>query len=100
MSFLQKLFGPKTDFKQLMKNGAVIVDVRTSAEYNDGNIKGSRNISLDQLNSKIKELQLLRKPIIACCRSGVRSGMAVRALKAAGLEAYNGGPWTQLQGKL
>lgn len=100
MSFLQKLFGPKTDFKQLMKDGAVIVDVRTRSEYSDGNIKGSRNISLDQLNSRVKELQLLKKPIIACCRSGVRSGMAVRILKAAGLEAYNGGPWTQLQRKL
>lgn len=100
MSFLQKLFGPKTDFKQLMQNGAVIVDVRTRGEYNNGNIKGSKNISLDQLSGKIKELQQLKKPIITCCQSGMRSGMAVRALKAAGLEAYNGGPWTQLQRKL
>ena len=25
--------GPKTDYKQLMQNGAAIIDVRTKAEY-------------------------------------------------------------------
>lgn len=97
---LEKLFGPKTDFKALMAKGAVIVDVRTRGEYADGHIKGSRNISLDQLGSKIKELQQLKRPIITCCRSGARSGMAVRTLKSAGLEAYNGGPWSSLQQKI
>ena len=34
MSILGKLFGMKSvDYKQLVKEGAVIVDVRTPAEY-------------------------------------------------------------------
>ncbi len=45
MGFLDKLFGgPKVDLKELVKQGAVIVDVRTPAEYQGGHIKGSINI--------------------------------------------------------
>ena len=32
--------GPKVDYKELIKNGAQIVDVRTKAEYQQGHIKG------------------------------------------------------------
>ncbi|HRB19894.1 MAG TPA: rhodanese-like domain-containing protein, partial [Chitinophagales bacterium] len=37
-------FGPKVDYKQLLQEGAVIIDVRTKAEYQSGHIKGSMNI--------------------------------------------------------
>ncbi len=97
---LEKLFGPKTDYKALLKNGAVIVDVRSAAEFNSGHIKGARNISVELVQSRIKELLQLKKPIITCCASGVRSGMATRILKSAGIEAYNGGSWAGLQSKI
>ena len=97
---LEKLFGPKTDYKALLKNGAVIVDVRSAAEFNSGHIKGARNISVELVQSRIKELLQLKKPIITCCASGVRSGMAARILKSAGIEAYNGGSWGGLQSKI
>jgi phage shock protein E len=42
----------------------------------------------------------LGKPVITVCRSGARSGMGKSILAAAGLEAYNGGPWDSLQNKL
>jgi rhodanese-related sulfurtransferase len=97
---LEKLFGPKTDYKTLLKNGAVIVDVRSAAEFNGGHIKGARNISVELVQSRVKELLQLKKPIITCCASGVRSGMAARILKSAGIEAYNGGSWSGLQSKI
>ena len=34
-------FGPKTDFAELVKDGATILDVRTKGEYAGGHIKGS-----------------------------------------------------------
>lgn len=37
-------FGPKVDYKELVKNGAQIVDVRTHSEYASGHVKGSLNI--------------------------------------------------------
>jgi phage shock protein E len=97
---LGKLFGPKTDYKTLLKNGALIVDVRSAAEFNGGHIKGARNISVELVQSRVKELLQLKKPIITCCASGVRSGMAARILKSAGIEAYNGGSWSGLQSKI
>lgn len=95
--FLKKLFGPKADFKALVQNGAIIVDVRTPEEYRDGHIDGSLNIPVQVIQGKIADLKKKGKPIIAVCRSGARSGMAAGILKNAGIEAYNGGPWNALK---
>ncbi len=92
--------GPATDYAELMKKGAQIIDVRTPAEFNGGHIKGSVNIPLDSLQkqlSKIKKTQ----PVITCCASGMRSGAAKQILQANGYtEVYNGGGWAGLQNKL
>lgn len=100
MSFLSKLFGPKTDFKKLVNEGALIIDVRTPGEYNSGHIKGSLNIPVDSVKNKIAELKQKNKPVITCCASGMRSGMAKTILKQSGIEAYNGGSWVSLNNKV
>ncbi|ULQ51541.1 rhodanese-like domain-containing protein [Flavihumibacter fluvii] len=100
MSFLQNLFGPKADFKAIKANGAIIVDVRSEGEFASGHIPGSINIPLDQINSKLNDLKKKNVPVITVCRSGARSGMAKSQLSAAGLEAYNGGPWDSLINQL
>jgi phage shock protein E len=97
---LEKLFKPTTDYKLLVQQGAIIIDVRSAAEFAGGHVSGARNISLDQLNSRIKELQKLNTPIVTCCQSGARSAMAARLLKSAGMTAYNAGPWYSLQKQL
>lgn len=97
---LKKWFGAKTDFRQLVADGALIVDVRTPAEFKSGNIKGSRNIPLDEIKSKLQELKKSGKPVITVCRSGARSGMAKSILAAAGIPVYNGGPWNSLMAKI
>jgi rhodanese-related sulfurtransferase len=89
--------GPKVDLNELMASGAIIVDVRTPAEYKDGHVKGAINLPLQTLgnnSNKLKKDQV----IITCCRSGSRSGMAKRMLKANGFEqVHNGGAWTSLK---
>ena len=99
---LMELFGlkPKVDFKEVYKNGAVIIDVRTQGEYKQGNFKGSQNIPLDQISNRVNEIKKKGKVVIAVCRSGMRSGQATSILKQNGIEAYNGGPWTSLNNKL
>lgn len=93
--------GPKTDYAGLVKNGAVIVDVRTKGEYAGGHIKGSVNIPLDQLSRNLNKFSDKKKPIITCCASGMRSASAKSILKSAGYEeVYNGGGWYGLQAKL
>ena len=101
MNLIQKLFGktPAVDFKTLQKNAAII-DVRTKDEFRTGHIKSSINIPLQSLGSRIDEIRKLNKPVITCCASGVRSGMAKKVLEKAGLEVYNGGGWNGLEAKL
>lgn len=100
---LKKLFGlgPKANFAELVKNGAVILDVRSKGEYSGGHIKGSLNIAVDQLSSNLSKLKDKEKPIITCCASGMRSAAAKNILKANGYkEVYNGGSWNSLQNKI
>ena len=100
--FLKKIFGGSSsvDYKVLISQGAVIVDVRTPVEFKSGHIKGAVNIPLDQVKSKVADLKKKGKPIIACCRSGNRSGMAKGILTSAGIECYNGGAWNRLNNKI
>lgn len=99
MGILSKLFGlgPKADLGQLIKNGAIILDVRTPGEYAGGHIKGSVNIPVDQLKNKMSALKK-DKVIITCCASGMRSSAAKGMLKANGFaEVHNGGSWVNLK---
>jgi rhodanese-related sulfurtransferase len=91
------VIGPKVDLNELMASGAVVVDVRTPAEYKDGHVKGSINLPLQTLNANLNKLKK-DQVIITCCRSGSRSGMAKRMLKTKGFEqVHNGGAWTSLK---
>lgn len=100
LGLLKKIFGSGVDFKKLIAEGAIIVDVRTPAEYQSGHIKGSVNIPVDTIKGKIEELKQKNKTIITCCRSGARSGMAKSILRNGGIEAHNGGAWNVLNAKI
>ena len=100
MGIFSTLFGGgKTSEKvtELLEKGALIVDVRTPEEYRGGHIKESVNIPLNKIPNKVNELKRKNKPIITCCRSGARSGMAADQLRKAGIEVENGGPWNSVQ---
>jgi rhodanese-related sulfurtransferase len=93
-------FGPKLDYKDLMANGAQIIDVRTKGEFQSGHIKGSVNIPLDSLKNNLSKLKK-DKPVITCCASGMRSASAKGLLKANGfVDVYNGGAWVSLNSKI
>ncbi|MCK0130095.1 rhodanese-like domain-containing protein [Flavobacteriaceae bacterium F08102] len=81
------------DVKSYLQKGAIVLDVRTEAEYAAGHVAGSKLIVLDTLPERIEEIKALNKPIITCCRSGARSGRAEEFLKAHGIDVINGGPW-------
>lgn len=83
--------------KMLLDKGALIIDVRTPDEYRGGHIKESVNIPLNLIPNKANELKRKNKPIVVCCRSGARSGMAANQLRQAGIEVENGGPWNSVQ---
>jgi len=95
------LFGNKNkkieDFKS---RGAIILDVRSKAEYDSGAIPGSKHIPLQQISSKIAAIKKWNKPVICCCASGMRSGSASAILKSNGIESMNGGGYQSLYNKL
>ncbi len=98
MSFLNFLFGggDTADLKQLIEEGAFLVDVRTPGEFAGGHVKGSVNIPLDNLQTQISKFKD-KKHIIVFCRSGNRSGMAKNILEQNGFKnVVNGGTWEQV----
>ena len=66
---------------------AVVVDVRSIAEFNGGHILNALNIPLNGLKNQLGQLEKRKdRPIILCCRSGSRSGAAVKLLRKSGFE--------------
>jgi phage shock protein E len=102
MGFLDVLgFGNKAkNIKYFIGKGAIIIDVRSPGEFALGHVKDSKNIPLDAINNKIADIKKLNKPVIACCRSGMRSAKATLILKQNGIEVMNGGGWESLKRKL
>ncbi|MER3329471.1 MAG: rhodanese-like domain-containing protein [Candidatus Kapaibacterium sp.] len=87
------------DLFELLKSETVqIIDVRTESEFDEGHVNNSRNIPVDQVPNLIDEFKSMPKPIVLCCASGARSGMATEYLSKAGLtEIYNGGSWKNVE---
>lgn len=103
MQFLKKILGlgPKTDYSELIKKGAIILDVRSKGEFAGGHVKNAINIPVDQLDNNLSKLKDKNKCIICCCASGMRSGSAKRILEAKGYNVvFNAGSWYSLQNKL
>src|SRR4030095_4555263 len=87
------LFG-KNNIKEALQKGAVIIDVRTPHEFDNGKVPGSINIPVDRISISVERIRSMQKPGIVCCESGARSNQAKNILKAAGInEVYNGGSW-------
>lgn len=95
MSFFG-LFGGGTSgetIEEYLKDGAIVIDVRTVGEFSGGHVNGSKNIVLNSIPVKVEDIKKYNKKIIAVCRSGARSGQATSFLKKQGIDVINGGPW-------
>lgn len=93
--------GPSVNYAELIKEGAIILDVRSKGEYGSGHIRGSMNIAVEQLGNNLNKLKDKNKPIITCCASGMRSASAKSILRSKGYtQVYNGGSWTSLRNKI
>ena len=99
---INQFFGfTKTDYADLVKKGAIILDVRSKGEFAGGHIKGSINIPVDQLQNNLSRLKDKNKTIITCCASGMRSASAKGILQNNGYtDVHNGGGWMSLNNKL
>jgi len=95
MSIFQQLYGigKKVDLKNIIEQGAFLVDVRTTSEFAQGHVKGSVNIPLDKIAKKLDQFEG-RKNIIVFCLSGGRSTQAKLILEKNGFtNVIDGGTW-------
>ena len=94
-------FGPSLNYAELVKLGALILDVRTESEYNEGHIQGAMNIPVEKLRINLHKLADKQRVIIACCVSGIKSRFAKNLLDSRGFaHVYDAGKWLKLQRKL
>ncbi|MCP4501326.1 MAG: rhodanese-like domain-containing protein [Deltaproteobacteria bacterium] len=84
--------------------GATLVDVRTQAEFEEGHLEGSILIPVQELETRLAELEKANggkeKQIILVCRSGGRAGRAKTLLQDKGYSTVsNAGGWASLCGE-
>jgi rhodanese-related sulfurtransferase len=80
---------------ELRKSGATFIDVRSAGEFASGNAPGTINIPLQELGSRLSEIPK-SLPVVLCCASGTRSGMAKLLLKKNGYpQVHNIGTWSK-----
>ena len=103
MSLLKSIFGGSAGsntnpVEAVRAQGAVVIDVRSPAEFAGGHANGAVNIPLDQLDAKLGVIKNYQKPIIVCCASGMRSGRAKDLLASKGItDLYDAGSWRNLK---
>lgn len=86
-----------SELKEAIKNGAFLVDVRTSSEFSGGSVKGAVNIPLDKVPSQLAKFKN-KKNIVVFCRSGSRSSQAKSILEQNGFQnVINGGTWLNIK---
>lgn len=73
-----------------------IIDVRSSQEFCLAHCHNAHSLPLDELEFRINEIRSLPQPLILCCASGNRSGIAERRLKALGITCINAGSWMDI----
>lgn len=95
----KSIFKPKTgQALRMIQQEAVLLDVRTPSEYETGHLTGSINIPIQELRQSIGKLPDKNASIVAYCRSGARSGMAVSMLQQEGYtNVINGGAYEDLK---
>ncbi|MDP6490635.1 MAG: rhodanese-like domain-containing protein [Kiritimatiellia bacterium] len=75
----------KGDIQAKLEQGALVVDVRTPAEFSGGHYEGAINLPLSTLATQLDKLDSDKsRPIILYCHSGARSASAKRTLEQAG----------------
>lgn len=93
MSVFSRMFGgvpsvSASEARALINSGAVLVDVRTTSEWNAGHSPLAQHVALDQLSQKLRRIPS-GKQVVVICRSGNRSRGATKRLIDAGYDAVN-----------
>lgn len=87
-----------SQIKQVLAQGAVIIDVRSPDEFAGGHAKGAINIPLNELKARVDQLKSYKHPLVLCCASGMRSSQARLVLLENGISTtFDAGSWRNLK---
>ncbi|HXD77370.1 MAG TPA: rhodanese-like domain-containing protein [Puia sp.] len=101
MSWLGDIFGGGSGIREALQDGAVVIDLRTAFEFDQGHIPHSLNIPADRIRSNIDRIRDLRRPVILCCGAGGGCWEAMDELRQAGIaRVINGGNWQTVLRKM
>ncbi len=77
--------------RQLIRDGAILLDVRTHCEHAGYHVKGAINIPYDEMDILKDIIMQLDKPIVVFSSYGRRSKIATEKLKIWGKEVFDAG---------
>ncbi|MEO0321976.1 MAG: rhodanese-like domain-containing protein [Myxococcota bacterium] len=66
---------------------ATLLDVRSAREFAAGHLAGAMNVPHTEVGGRLGEIPAGR--VVVYCKSGVRSAMAARTLRAAGYDVLD-----------
>lgn len=80
-----------------LKHGAILIDVRTAAEYIAGHLPNAVNMPLSEIHELVpRKVKDKERVLLLHCQSGMRSGAARRQLRAMGYSnAFNVGSYAR-----
>ncbi len=79
----------KHNGRELVANGALLLDVRSPEEFRDRHLEGAMNIPVQELTTRVRELGAKERPIVVYCRSGARSASAATFMKSVGYKVLD-----------
>jgi phage shock protein E len=79
----------KHDGRERVRKGALLLDVRTAAEFASGHLEGALNIPVQELEARLGEVGPRSRSIVVYCRSGARSATAAATLRRAGFDVLD-----------
>ena len=87
------------DAAAYLKNGALVIDVRTPGEFNARHLTNAINIPLDEIETAVPQRVKDKSQVLLLhCASGMRSGMAQKKLVSLGYtNAFNLGSYRRAE---
>ncbi|MEM1413923.1 MAG: rhodanese-like domain-containing protein [Myxococcota bacterium] len=88
-ALLRRLFGPAEapPAREWVAEGATLLDVRSAREFAGGHLEGAMNVPHTEIAARLAEIPEGR--VVVYCKSGMRSALAARQLRAAGYEVLD-----------
>ena len=88
---------PAVNILQLLKKGAILLDVRTQEEFVGNHLEGAVNIPLSEIEESLALIRKWERPVVVYSAKDQRSRQAAIKLHNHGIPAFDAGPMDSLR---